>query len=406
MMEDKFGPFPISSEVRRAVEEYLNVPTVFKGQYWTKTGIKFSDSIKNFREMFTDVLLDFRIVSNSCKGTSWEGDAQYMEATISQFIDWQHGVATPETPFYKFNKEKFWAYSSYNYMNIIFSKEFKMLQDMNWGQFGFPEITGKDSTFWLGSTGANTPCHVDSYGCNLIAQVFGRKKWVLFPPEDAKFLYPTRIPYEESSIFSSVNVAEPDLEKHPLFKKAHPYVVILENDEVLFVPKGWWHFVLNLDSVTVSVNTWIKLESDSSSHLAESATKVLMTALISSYEPEGEIWLNPKEELVSPDETLGYIISTLKELKNKGDISNCHAQDSKTKVPKLKKEDNVHSERCNDNIFSFQNIISVKSTSILKLYSKENEISSEKPQCDHEITTEKIINCFVHPDVIKISRNF
>lgn len=45
---------------------------------------------------------------------------------------------------------------------------------MKWDAFGFPEVTGKDSTFWLGSDGANTPCHFDSYGCNLIAQITGR----------------------------------------------------------------------------------------------------------------------------------------------------------------------------------------------------------------------------------------
>ena len=45
-----------------------------------------------------------------------------------------------------------------------------------------------------------------------------RKKWILFPPSDSECMYPTRIPYEESSVFSLVNIARPDLDKHPLFQ--------------------------------------------------------------------------------------------------------------------------------------------------------------------------------------------
>lgn len=45
-----------------------------------------------------------------------------------------------------------------------------------------------------------------------------RKQWVLFPPEDSICLYPTRIPYEESSVFSQVDVLKPDLERFPLFQ--------------------------------------------------------------------------------------------------------------------------------------------------------------------------------------------
>ena len=55
--------------------------------------------------------------------------------------------------------------------------------------------------------GAFTQCHQDAYGVNLVAQVEGRKKWTLFPPEGAAVLNPTRIPYEESTVFSRLNVA-------------------------------------------------------------------------------------------------------------------------------------------------------------------------------------------------------
>lgn len=48
-----------------------------------------------------------------------------------------------------------------------------------------------------------------------------RKRWILYPPWESSYLYPTRIPYEESSVFSEVNVKNPDFERHPLFKVFH-----------------------------------------------------------------------------------------------------------------------------------------------------------------------------------------
>ena len=46
------------------------------------------------------------------------------------------------------------------------------LQSVDWTSFGFPERTGVQSTFWFGSDGACTPCHYDTYGCNLVLQVY------------------------------------------------------------------------------------------------------------------------------------------------------------------------------------------------------------------------------------------
>ena len=49
-----------------------------------------------------------------------------------------------------------------------------VVQDVKWSEFGFKERNGRESTLWIGTEGANTPCHLDSYGCNLVLQVQGR----------------------------------------------------------------------------------------------------------------------------------------------------------------------------------------------------------------------------------------
>lgn len=49
-----------------------------------------------------------------------------------------------------------------------------VLQDVVWSDFGHPGRDGRESTLWIGTNGANTPCHLDSYGYNLVFQVEGR----------------------------------------------------------------------------------------------------------------------------------------------------------------------------------------------------------------------------------------
>ena len=40
----------------------------------------------------------------------------------------------------------------------------------------------------------------------------------MFSPNDSSFMYPTRLPFEESTIYSQVNIKCPDLEAFPNFK--------------------------------------------------------------------------------------------------------------------------------------------------------------------------------------------
>ena len=125
----------------------------------------------------------------------------------------------------KYSPSQYWIYADYKYMSQLCQDLPHLLSAIDWSLFGFEGVGGADSTLWVGSEEAHTPCHYDTYGCNLVAQVWGRKKWTLFPPSDSPLLYPTRIPYEESSVFSQVNVACPDLKQHPHFPSTTKYEV-------------------------------------------------------------------------------------------------------------------------------------------------------------------------------------
>lgn len=77
---------------------------------------------------------------------------------------------------------------------------------LDWRRLSLP-YDAHDSTLWLGSAGAYTPTHQDTYGFNVHAQLDGDKLWVLFPPDDARQLRATRLPYEESSVFRCIRIA-------------------------------------------------------------------------------------------------------------------------------------------------------------------------------------------------------
>ena len=44
------------------------------------------------------------------------------------------------------------------------------------------------------------------------------KRWIMFPKSDLDLMYPTRIPFEESTIYSQINIKSPDLNRFGQFK--------------------------------------------------------------------------------------------------------------------------------------------------------------------------------------------
>ena len=131
----------------------------------------------------------------------------------------------PKNPLLSLPPSQFWVYADYKYMSQLCPDCTELTSAIDWGVFGFHGRRGNDSTLWVGSRGAFTPCHYDTYGCNLVAQLWGRKRWVLFSPVHSSRLYPTRIPFEESSVFSEVCLGQPDLHRFPAFASAVGYQV-------------------------------------------------------------------------------------------------------------------------------------------------------------------------------------
>ncbi|XP_023558064.1 HSPB1-associated protein 1 isoform X2 [Octodon degus] len=249
---------PFTPEKAKDIIMSLQQPAVFcnmvsdwPARHWTA---------EHLSEVLSGKRIRFRMGMKSTDTVpQFETTCSYVEATLEEFLTWNCDQPNNFGPFRDYDHSKFWAYADYKYFVNLFEDNSDIFQDVLWSDFGFPGRNGQESTLWIGSLGAHTPCHLDTYGCNLVFQVQGRKRWHLFPPEDTPFLYPTRIPYEESSVFSKVNVVSPDLKHFPQFRKARRHTVTLSPRQVLFVPRHWWHYVESIDPVTVSINSWIEL---------------------------------------------------------------------------------------------------------------------------------------------------
>ncbi|KAK6485289.1 HSPB1-associated protein 1-like protein isoform X1 [Huso huso] len=300
---------PYSPEEARGIVGSLKQPAVFCNMACDWPALKWS--VEYLSSVLEDKPLRFRIGKRqTAKAPQFETQCCYAEATLSEFLAWTQGQPDAAIgPFSTSPYSQCWAYADYKYIAMLFEEESAMFQDVVWTDFGFPDRDGRDSTLWIGTEGANTPCHQDSYGCNLVLQVHGRKRWHLFPSEDTHCLYPTRIPYEESSVFSRVNVVNPDWNRFPAFAKARAHVVTLNPGQVLFVPRHWWHYVESIDPITVSINSWLEMDVDDEARVGEALTKTLVCALKSAPSPDNsDNWLNPTEvEATSHETNLRYL---------------------------------------------------------------------------------------------------
>ena len=134
----------------------------------------------------------------------------------------------------------------------------KFVADIMWEDFKAPKIFNQQNwfrfmgechkmmtvTFWS-TEGARQSNHQDDFGSSKWqAQIYGRKKWIMHPPEESEKLYN-----------GLVDPFEPDLERYPLYRDVKRVEFVLEEGDVLFWSAGWWHATLALEnSLAVAQN--------------------------------------------------------------------------------------------------------------------------------------------------------
>lgn len=116
------------------------------------------------------------------------------------------------------------------------------------GAIEYPLFIGRDTS---------TPGHYHAYQHALICQVHGRKRVILYPPEDSPFLYPLPVLRETRHIQSSeVDFSAPDLARFPKLASTHPREAILEPGDALFIPVHFWHAVYGIGLVMSANLFW------------------------------------------------------------------------------------------------------------------------------------------------------
>lgn len=125
--------------------------------------------------------------------------------------------------------------------------------DINIPQF-FDEDQFFSSVFRMASAGTQLWTHYDVMD-NLLIQIKGKKRAVLYSPKDALNLY---LNGDKSKV---LDIDNPDLSRFPNFANATRYECLLEEGDILFIPALWFHNVISLE-FSIAVNVfWRELDS-------------------------------------------------------------------------------------------------------------------------------------------------
>ncbi|XP_068637462.1 arginine-specific demethylase JMJ20 isoform X2 [Aristolochia californica] len=112
------------------------------------------------------------------------------------------------------------------------------------------EINCSDYRFvYMGPKGTWTPLHADVFrSYSWSANVCGRKQWHFLSPSQCHLLFDRNMKNSVYDIFEDVVEVQ-----FPGFKKAIWLECTQEQNEVIFVPSGWYHQVQNMED-TISIN--------------------------------------------------------------------------------------------------------------------------------------------------------
>ena len=88
---------------------------------------------------------------------------------------------------------------------------------------------------------------------NVLCQVRGIKRLVLFPPVDARYLS-----FAPGASSSSINVFETNPETYPPLLHTHPHEAVLHPGDILLIPALWLHTASPAGGISISVNVFFR----------------------------------------------------------------------------------------------------------------------------------------------------
>lgn len=116
----------------------------------------------------------------------------------------------------------------------------QLYNDFKWPEIGLRLVKQLPMLFF-GGENAKVFMHFDIDYSNILHFHFhGKKRCVLFAPDETKHLY--KVPYSLISR-EDIDFDNPDFQKFPKLKEAEGFVCELNHGETLYMPEGYWHYM-------------------------------------------------------------------------------------------------------------------------------------------------------------------
>ena len=159
-----------------------------------------------------------------------------------------------ESPLYLFDKQSLADYNADYTVPDYFSLDlFSILGDKR-PDYRWLIVGPKRS----GSTFHKDPNSTSAWN----AVIKGSKKWILFPPNKIPpGVYPTK---DEGEVTAPVNLVEWYLNYYSLIHEdpdsCKPIEGVCNEGELIFIPRGWWHSVINLENTLAITQNFVSEE--------------------------------------------------------------------------------------------------------------------------------------------------
>jgi hypothetical protein len=116
---------------------------------------------------------------------------------------------------------------------------------------------GTDARLWIGNAVTVAP-HFDAAD-NLACVAAGRRRFILFPPDQVGNLYVGPFDITPAGVpVSTVPLDDPDLQRWPRYREALAAAQVAElgPGDAIYIPYLWWHGVQSLERFNLLVNYW------------------------------------------------------------------------------------------------------------------------------------------------------